>query len=136
MIELAFAADIDDRLKVAVEMETLVEALGSVLENAAMHARETVSVTASALGDRVSIVTSDDGDGIAEDRLVDVTLRGVRLDETGTGHGLGLAIVADIAADNGGSVALHNGSPGLTVILNLPAADRGGPQRTANSRNA
>lgn len=133
---LAFTTNIDDGLKVAVESEMLVEALGSIVENAAMHARANVSVTAIASGDLVSIVTSDDGDGIAEDRLLDVTRRGVRLDEAGTGHGIGLAIVADMAADNGGSVELRNASPGLTVILTLPAPGNRGPRRTVQARGA
>jgi signal transduction histidine kinase len=123
---LALSADIGAGIEAAVEMETLVEALGSIIENAARYARSAVSVSARIGDGDVVIVTRDDGDGIAEDRLPDLARRGVRIDQAGPGHGLGLAIVADIAADSRGSLAFRNADPGLEVTLRLPPFRRPG----------
>jgi len=130
---LAFSTDIAPDIEAAIEMETLVEALGNIVENAARHARASVCISAAIVDRDVTIVTRDDGDGIADERLPDLARRGVRIDEKGPGHGLGLAIVADIAGDNGGGVAFRNLAPGFEVSLRLPAApDRGeGPSPAA-----
>jgi signal transduction histidine kinase len=60
-----------------------------------------------------------------------VLRRGVRADESVAGHGLGLAIVRDVAEIYGGSIALGESSMGgLRATLVLPASDGAGP-RTA-----
>ena len=48
--------------------------------------------------------------------------RGLRLDETKPGSGLGLSIVADVAALYGGSITLAEaaGEGGLRAVLELP----------------
>lgn len=125
---LAIATDIAPDVEAAIELETLVEALGNIVENAVRHARSSIGIAAAIVDREALIVTRDDGDGIAEERLPDLVRRGVRMDEAGPGHGLGLAIVADIAGDNGGSVGFRNLAPGFEVTLRLPAAaDRGQP---------
>lgn len=117
---LAFTIDVDDGIEAALEMEALVEALGGIMENAVRFAHSSIGIAVRVAGEDVNIVVTDDGDGIAEHRLSDVTGRGVRLDQSGPGHGIGLAIVADIASDNRGSVELRNANPGLEVLLKLP----------------
>lgn len=117
---LAWETEIDPALTVRLDDEGLTEALGNILENAAKHARNAVTIEANGDDKFVTITTTDDGDGIAPDRIHDVIKRGVRLDEKGSG--LGLAIVADIAAACGGRIELRNCEPGLAVILELPAA--------------
>lgn len=116
---LGFTIDVADGIEAAIEIDALVEALGGIIENAVRFARESVRIGASIVGEQVHIIIADDGDGIDEQRLPDVTARGVRLDEAGPGHGIGLAIVADIASDNQGSIELRNARPGLAVTLKL-----------------
>lgn len=118
---LEWRTKIDSSLEVRLDEDSLSDALGNILENAAKHADSTVTIEASSAEGVTRIIIADDGDGIAPDRLQDVINRGVRLDEKGSG--LGLAIVADIASAAGGNVELENRNPGLAVILDLPTAE-------------
>ena len=52
--------------------------------------------------------------------LARLAQRGVRLDQGGDGHGIGLAIVTDIAEAAGGRLVLTNTAPGLSAELHLP----------------
>jgi signal transduction histidine kinase len=92
------------------------------MENAARHARSRVAVSASRSGARVTILVRDDGPGIPDDRLADLTRRGVRLDQAGPGAGLGFAIAHEIADAAGGTLQLANTDPGLEARLVLPGA--------------
>ena len=47
--------------------------------------------------------------------------RGGRLDERGSGAGLGLAIVTEIVESWGGTLAFESNNPGLTAIVTLNA---------------
>jgi signal transduction histidine kinase len=79
-----------------------------------------VRVTAEYERDALELVFEDDGPGIDADELSAVVKRGVRLDEKAPGAGLGLAIVADLAARHGGEIRFDR-SPlgGLRVALEL-----------------
>ena len=50
----------------------------------------------------------DDGPGISTSDLEAATRRGVRLDSGVAGHGLGLAIVGDMASQRGAILSLEN----------------------------
>jgi signal transduction histidine kinase len=67
------------------------------------------------------LTIDDDGPGLAPEQREAATRRGQRLDETKPGSGLGLSIVADLAAAYGGSLRLET-SPlgGLRAELRLP----------------
>ncbi len=107
----------------AVEAEDLDELLGNVIENAAKFARHRVAVSVASHGGRLLVHVDDDGPGLPEAAREAVFRVGQRLDEGVPGHGLGLAIVRDIAALYGGRVAIGT-SPlgGARVILELPQA--------------
>lgn len=55
---------------------------------------------------------SDDGDGMPQEELADLGQRGARFDEQTPGHGLGLAIVREIAERCGGTLTLTTGANG------------------------
>lgn len=99
------------------------EVLGGLLENALRHARSSVTVSTQVTPDAVRIHILDDGPGIPAERREDALRRGVRLDETVNGQGLGLAIAADLVEAAGGRVVLGDApGGGLAVGLVFPAA--------------
>lgn len=114
--------DLPRPLSARIETGDLTEALGAVLENAARHAASRVHVTATRAGQALSIRIRDDGPGVEQERLGEITQRGLSLGGTDPDGGLGLAIAAEICAAAGGSIALRNAEPGLEVTLRLRAA--------------
>lgn len=116
--------DVPTDLVAAIDRDDLSEAMGNLIENAARHARHTVSITGHREGFVVFLKVSDDGPGIPETNLAEALRRGGRLDERGSGAGLGLAIVTDIVESWGGTLTLENAEPGLTAILKLKAPAR------------
>jgi signal transduction histidine kinase len=112
-----------DGLWFAGEAQDLQEMLGNLLDNAGRWARQVVSFTAEHWGERLLITIEDDGPGISPHQRAAALTRGVRLDESAPGSGLGLHIVADLAALYGGTLALDESvHGGLRSQLNLPAA--------------
>lgn len=119
---VAFASeDIDPALQFAGDAADLEEMLGNLMDNAGKWATQQVQVLAHAEGGRLRIDVVDDGPGLQPTQLQAVLQRGVRLDQRENSSGLGLAIVADIAASHGGELALDNAHPGLRATLWLPA---------------
>lgn len=110
-------------LSIRGQREDLDEMLGNLLDNACKWARTRVALTARAEAGLVVIDVDDDGPGLAASMRDAVLQRGVRADEAAPGSGFGLAIVRDLAALYGGSIALH-ASPlgGLRATLRLPSA--------------
>src|SRR5579872_6557200 len=74
-------------------------------------------------GDFVEIIVADHGPGIAAVDRVRVFERFVRLEgaRSRPGSGLGLSLAAAVAHLHGGAVRLEDNSPGLRVVLTLPA---------------
>ena len=120
--DLDWEVDAPPGLTARIDADDLTEALGTLLENAARHATRTVRITVRRAAGVVAIAIADDGPGIPEAELALQTSRGARLDSSGPGAGLGLAIATEIAEAVGGSLALANRAPGLEVTLRLPAA--------------
>ncbi len=109
--DLCFRGDVAD----------LQEILGNLLENAAKWARSAARVELGATADRIRIVIHDDGPGIPADRRADAVKRGVRLDTTRPGSGLGLQIVDELCAIYGGSLELGESTMGgLAATITLP----------------
>ena len=123
---LAIAARGESRIT-PFDREDMLELLGNLADNACKWARAQVSIRVSEQvgpGDvaRLDIVVADDGPGCPDDSLASLVQRGVRLDETRSGHGLGLTIVRDIVDLHGGRL-LFARSPqlgGLEVRVELP----------------
>jgi len=105
------------------QREDLDEMLGNLLDNACKWARTRVAIASTDGSGRIVITVDDDGPGLAESMREVVLQRGVRADEAAPGTGFGLAIVSDLSALYGGSIALE-ASPlgGLRARLQLPAA--------------
>lgn len=115
-----------DHFEMFVRTSAFRRALANLVENA-IHYGGNVRVTLEPEGEGARIVIDDDGPGIPPERLGEVLRPFVRLDEARgrntRGLGLGLAIVAEVIAGEGGALALENRpGGGLRAIVTLPAA--------------
>jgi signal transduction histidine kinase len=118
-----YSQDVPDDLKLTVDPDDLNDVFGNLLENATRHATAQVRISAERRGGRALITVQDDGPGLSDDQIATVTKRGQRLDTTGSGAGLGLAIVAEIVDANAGSISFARSSlGGLSVTCDLPAS--------------
>jgi signal transduction histidine kinase len=108
----------------AVDREDMLELLGNLLDNACKWAGSRVRLTLSGSGTVIRVCVEDDGPGVSDGQLAELTARGRRLDERHEGHGLGLAIVHDIVALYGGTLSFARSAElgGLRVQLQLGAA--------------
>jgi len=117
---------IDCRIRLAADCilradrEDMMELLGNLLDNACKWARSTVRLTISEKP--LSLIVEDDGPGMDEPTRQRVLERGVRADESKSGHGLGLAIVSDFVAAYDGELELGSSDDlgGLRAVVRLP----------------
>ena len=87
--------------RLPIHREDGMELLGNLLDNAFKWAKSRVSVQLSRQQERILLCIDDDGPGVAGNELDKLTQRGIRLDESVMGHGLGLSIVKEIAEQYG-----------------------------------
>jgi signal transduction histidine kinase len=113
-------------LRVAGDADQLRRVLGNLLDNAVRHASRRVEVGATAAGDEVVLVVTDDGPGIRAEDRERAFARFTRLDDARGqdegGAGLGLAIVRELVRAHHGTVRLDDAGPGLRVEVRLPSA--------------
>jgi len=104
--------------------EMLTQAVTNLVENALFHTPpgSTITVALDQRPDCVAIVVADNGVGIPESERDRVLQRFYRLDGSrGTpGAGLGLALVAAVAAVHDAELRLTDNQPGLRIELLLP----------------
>ncbi len=108
----------------------LREAVFNLIDNAIRYAGTGAEVTVSvrAEGGRALVEVSDNGPGIPAEQHEAVFGRFYRATHEGTGCGLGLAIVREIAERHQGQVRLRSLQPrGLCVQLSLPLAAPAAP---------
>lgn len=117
--EITLVNELDSDLEVAVDPADLDEMLGNLLENSYKWAASLVRVHAKNRAEGwVEIHIEDDGPGIAEQDLAKAVQRGVRLDETTSGSGLGLNIVSEMAHSYRGTITLSTSTMGgLKAVL-------------------
>jgi len=97
-------SDIPSTLKIQIDREDMLELLGNLIENAWKWASSTIIISIKQ-ADNITIIIEDDGAGADEQSLNELTHRGVRLDESVSGDGFGLAITSDIISDYDGSLS-------------------------------
>ncbi len=105
------------------DREDMLELLGNLLDNAFKWARARVVVTLDTSGPGPVMTVEDDGEGVPEEDLPRLRDRGRRLDESVDGHGLGLAIVHDVAEFYAAELefARSRDLGGLRVTVRFPA---------------
>ena len=109
---LCFRADEDD----------LLELLGNLLDNACKWAKHEVWLSAHREEAILLIQVEDDGPGIATPQREQVLARGVRLDESTPGHGIGLTMVREIVAAYDGHLGIDRSTHGgACITVSLPS---------------
>lgn len=112
------------------EKQDLEEMAGNLLDNACKWARTKVRLVITVepgeeprAGRRLVLTVADDGPGLSPEQRAKLGKRGLRLDETKPGSGLGLSIVTDLAGQyRGGLVLGESDLGGLEARLELPAS--------------
>ncbi|KJF83366.1 sensor histidine kinase [Photobacterium angustum] len=122
--ELILVNELDSSVMVAVESSDLDEMIGNLIENSYKWANSLIRVyQESSQSGQITLVIEDDGIGIAEEKCKQVINRGVRLDESTPGTGLGLNIVNELAHSYRGDLILSKSQRGglkASLILPIP----------------
>ncbi len=127
---LTFDVGGDSGTRFRGESQDLTDLIGNLLDNSGKWAAARIAVTVrghEGAGTKgrtgLQLVIDDDGPGLPAQARAQALERGRRLDESRPGSGLGLSIVADLAALYGGALSLGD-SPlgGLRATLELPRA--------------
>lgn len=111
---------------VALDAQRVTQAMLQLAANAAKFAPDdsTVRIGSEVVDDRLRLVVADEGPGVPPDEAERVFERFARA-HAGRGvegSGLGLPIVAAIAAAHGGTVTVvQDAGPGATFVVELPA---------------
>ncbi|MCH7829895.1 MAG: GHKL domain-containing protein [Proteobacteria bacterium] len=121
-----FDVSIEKGMRFRGDTGDFLELAGNLLDNACKWCEKKVSihVVSAAAGATVSgmvLTVSDDGPGIPQDAAAALLQRGMRLDESTPGHGIGLAVVKDIARSYGGLLSIRQSAlGGAEIIVSIP----------------
>jgi two-component system, OmpR family, sensor histidine kinase PhoQ len=121
----AIETDVPQGLRFRGDKGDFLELAGNLLDNACKWCRHRVAIsirphTSDRAGRGLVLTVADDGPGIPEDAAELLLQRGTRLDESTPGHGIGLAVVKDLAESYGGTLSIGRsrlGGAEITVIL-------------------
>ena len=119
---VTLAMDVSGQARFRGDAADLQEIFGNLLDNAAKWARAHASIAVTEQDGQLRIEVQDDGPGIPPDLRAEAVQRGVRLDTSRPGSGLGLQIVDELCQVYGGSLSLGAASlGGLCATVLLPA---------------
>ncbi|MCV6610897.1 MAG: sensor histidine kinase [Amphritea sp.] len=119
---LSFRIDVTASTYFPGERDDLVELLGNLLDNASKWAQGQIHIVAEMDENCLMLVVEDDGPGVPEAERARLMNRGERLDESTTGHGLGMSIISEIVSQYQGRFVLGASEElgGLSVEVMLP----------------
>jgi two-component system sensor histidine kinase PhoQ len=122
----AINVELEDGVQFRGDTGDFLELAGNLVDNACKWCDSTVNIRVTS-ADSVAgepggivVVVADDGPGIPPDAVDALLQRGTRLDESTPGHGIGLAIVQDIARSYGGDLTIARSDLGgaeVTVTI-------------------
>ena len=103
----AIEASVDDGLQFRGDSGDFLEMAGNLLDNACKWCDKHVRIEITAThDDHMLLVVADDGPGIPTNAVDALLQRGTRLDESTPGHGIGLAVVKELAESYGGQLEI------------------------------
>ena len=122
-----FSAEVKPDVWVLGDRELLAQLLTNLIDNALVHTPPGTAIGVSLLLDdrHPTIIVADGGPGVPANQRGKILTRFYRLDASRhtPGAGLGLALVAAIAALHGAELSIEDNTPGLRVRLRFdPAA--------------
>lgn len=111
---------VPENAKFIGEPGDFLELAGNLLDNAYKWCKSRVRLTIESIDGAADgamrITVADDGPGIPADIATTLLERGMRLDESAPGHGIGLSVVKDLAASYGGEVSIGDSEWGGAEI--------------------
>jgi signal transduction histidine kinase len=116
--------DFDRSIELLIDETDLMEMVGNLTENAMKWARSSIQVFgARQVSGGASLTVDDDGPGLSPADILTVQTRGMRLDQSVQGTGLGLGIVRDLCELYGGELLLGRApSGGLRATITFPSS--------------
>jgi len=107
---------------IQLDRDDMLELMGNLLDNACKFAQHSVQIELKIKPQQFSFIIADDGQGLNVEQIEKIKNRGVRLDETIEGHGLGLSICRDIVDSYNGEIQFSQSTlGGLKVTVQLAA---------------
>lgn len=117
-------SNIAPRITIFGDRELLAQAMANLLDNAIVHTPTAthIELILAADEERAYLTVVDDGPGVLPADRARLTQRFFRSQASRTtpGNGLGLSLVAAVAAAHGGDLTIDGGSNGLRVTIALP----------------
>jgi signal transduction histidine kinase len=111
-------------VRVTGDPDHLHRVLRNLVDNAARHARHTVTISLTAADGIGEVLVGNDGPPIAPADREKIFDRFVRLDDSrsrqGGGAGLGLPIARDIVTAHGGTLTVADLDDGAALVIRLP----------------
>ncbi|MCP4077938.1 MAG: sensor histidine kinase [Gammaproteobacteria bacterium] len=115
-----------DLKAVNLDRDDMMELTGNLLDNACKFAHSTIKLDIKREQSGLTISVEDNGPGVDPALFEKITGKGLRLDETVQGHGLGLSICTDIIDSYKGRLSFsHSELGGLKVVAFIPLAASG-----------
>lgn len=113
---------IEDALKTReLDRDDLFELTGNLLDNACKFANSMAQLSLAGDDNKLILMVEDDGKGLDKSQVEAIQQRGIRLDETVEGHGLGLGICRDIIHSYHGQMSFSQSAlGGLKVCVEIP----------------
>ncbi len=123
-----FDVRVDKGIQFRGDTGDFLELAGNLLDNACKWCKRKVRISivpsvggARAIASGMVLTVSDDGPGIPAEAAEALLQRGMRLDESTPGHGIGLAVVKDIAHSYGGRLAIQTSDlGGAEFMVTIP----------------
>jgi len=116
--------DIEKDIRIPADREDMMEILGNLLDNACKWAKS--SVYCKVWCDQgLHMCVEDNGEGMSAEDMKNILQRGVRLDESVAGHGLGMSIIQEVVLAYAGKLKLSQSENlgGLKVYVRLFSQD-------------
>ena len=114
---IQYIQSIDEEAYFLGDKTDLMELVGNLLDNACKACEALIEIKVSQLNNTLSIHIGDDGPGIPEQQRTLLNVRGQRLDTYEKGHGVGMAIVADLIDGYQGKMKIATSDLGGALFL-------------------